>query len=521
MEPSAEFTYLFRHALLRDAAYQLQLPSARAKLHLLAFHLIEDAFGGRAPTPEPLASSSDTVLPPHKTDSAVDELLHHLETARMCDEGLASECLDLLRLYLHRGGIVAARRGDQRQALPCWLNLAELLVGDNQVEALRNAASAAQTLGQTVLTERLISRAESSLSPEASHWTRCRLENSKGRFLMHTGNAWQAEVHFQSALRIAETCSNDRLTILSILNLAGLYWLTGRIHEAEAYYRRTLVLCVQLGAQRNEATTKANLGAMLQQTGRTEEAALLLEQALELARLLGERRMEGAILGNLGLLHLECSRLGEAERYLTEALPAHQETGDCANEATTLSNLGLLAERHRNPEAAKRYFHRALALYSESADSRGQGIVLSHLASLHLDLGATERAIQLAVQALTLHEHVGNKPWIATTLGNLARMLHLAGKPQEARERYTQAIALAGEYRMPQSEGGHMCNFALLQLEEGKPDSARQTWRTGYEILLRAGAKSQIASATTLMRKACAKAKITPFDDGLTSPVPA
>ena len=38
---NAETAYFFRHALTRDAAYQLQLPGDRAKLHALAFHLIE------------------------------------------------------------------------------------------------------------------------------------------------------------------------------------------------------------------------------------------------------------------------------------------------------------------------------------------------------------------------------------------------------------------------------------------------------------------------------------------------
>ena len=44
-----EQVYLFRHALLRDAAYQLQLPGDRARLHGLAVEVIEEVCGGRAP----------------------------------------------------------------------------------------------------------------------------------------------------------------------------------------------------------------------------------------------------------------------------------------------------------------------------------------------------------------------------------------------------------------------------------------------------------------------------------------
>lgn len=46
---NAEDAYLFRHALMRDAAYQMQMPGDRAKLHELAVYLIEAATGGRPP----------------------------------------------------------------------------------------------------------------------------------------------------------------------------------------------------------------------------------------------------------------------------------------------------------------------------------------------------------------------------------------------------------------------------------------------------------------------------------------
>ena len=41
----AELAYLFRHALMRDAAYHLQMPADRARLHGLAFAPIEAVAG--------------------------------------------------------------------------------------------------------------------------------------------------------------------------------------------------------------------------------------------------------------------------------------------------------------------------------------------------------------------------------------------------------------------------------------------------------------------------------------------
>ena len=46
---NAETAYLFRHAVLRDAAYGLQLPGDRAHLHRLALDILEEVFGEEPP----------------------------------------------------------------------------------------------------------------------------------------------------------------------------------------------------------------------------------------------------------------------------------------------------------------------------------------------------------------------------------------------------------------------------------------------------------------------------------------
>ena len=78
---NAESAYLFRHALLRDAAYQLQLPGDRALLHGLAFELIEALAGGRPPEPAPLDADEERPFAPHPTDAVAHELADHARSA--------------------------------------------------------------------------------------------------------------------------------------------------------------------------------------------------------------------------------------------------------------------------------------------------------------------------------------------------------------------------------------------------------------------------------------------------------
>ncbi|MCC6466217.1 MAG: hypothetical protein IT463_12830 [Planctomycetes bacterium] len=89
----AELAYLFRHALLRDAAYQVQMPSDRARLHELAFYLIEDVFGGRAPEPPPLDAIDPPKMQPHPTDAVAEEPAWHARRALAPDTATGAAIL--------------------------------------------------------------------------------------------------------------------------------------------------------------------------------------------------------------------------------------------------------------------------------------------------------------------------------------------------------------------------------------------------------------------------------------------
>lgn len=99
---TAELAYLFRHGLMRDAAYELQLPGDRAKLHELSFYLIEAAHGGRAPEPWPLDEPDQPKFEGHSTDEVAAELAFHAELALAGFEQEHPELAENEKLYLRR-----------------------------------------------------------------------------------------------------------------------------------------------------------------------------------------------------------------------------------------------------------------------------------------------------------------------------------------------------------------------------------------------------------------------------------
>jgi hypothetical protein len=121
----AETTYLFRHALLRDAAYQLQLPGDRAKLHEVAFFLLEEMFGGRAPDLPALDSGTEGSHA-HPTDEVCLELAEQARQALAAPDVPQPELQGAHRRYLRRAAELAALAYDSEKAAALWLQLAAL-----------------------------------------------------------------------------------------------------------------------------------------------------------------------------------------------------------------------------------------------------------------------------------------------------------------------------------------------------------------------------------------------------------
>ncbi len=127
----AETAYLFRHALVRDAAYELQVPSERSVLHRLALQLIEDLYGGR-PSTNIEAINPALALPDRLAiDPVAEELAEHARLGRLQEE--SGETRDVEAVYLLHAALHADRTFDRERAIRIWDRLAA--VGPIQLKA--------------------------------------------------------------------------------------------------------------------------------------------------------------------------------------------------------------------------------------------------------------------------------------------------------------------------------------------------------------------------------------------------
>lgn len=391
---TAEQAYLFRHALLREAAYELQPPGERARLHALAFEAAERAHGGEAPDPgEPVPGS--TAIKPHPTDPIAFELAVHLRHAD--DDALRKR----QRIYLHRAAQHAERTHQNPLAVAAWSELAELLDGVSRAEALRRAGVTAHNSGNAMLAADFFSRAQKG-------FTAARHNKGEG---------------------------------VALIGLSYSLFELSRHGEAEQALQRAIELNRAADDRKSEGIALGALAGILLQTGRREQGVRVFEEALAIHRATGNRRDEGIVLGNLGVAYFQTGQQARCLDAFEQSLAAHRATGQRLSEGITLANLAYICHMEPRPELAGRLLHEALAIMRETGAKRWEGIVYGYLGTLHARSGRHADAEREFNRALVVHREVRNRRFEGANLCDLG-LTQLALGRSSAADTWRQGAAI-------------------------------------------------------------------------------
>lgn len=356
----AEQAYLFRHALLRDAAYELQLPRHRARLHGLALTLLEDALD----SPRRKDGTDSWTSAPLPIDAFALELAHH---AQLAEPATGEASMAAWHWYTTRAADYAERHYRHDQARELWHELANASEGVVQGRAKRRAAEMEYMAGASENAQRLLEEALVTLRQSGERQQQALTLDTLGRVHRGNGRTSEAERAFEQALAIHRDTGNRRGEGSTLANLAALYHQSGRVDRAEQCYEHSLQL---VGGEDRQlrSVVQGNLAAIYNENGRSSDAEQLYEQALASLRETGSRLLEGILLGNLAVVYARTGRADRAVDAYERALAIHQEVGNRRSEGVVRANLAV---RHREAgrlAESELAYQRALAMLRETAN---------------------------------------------------------------------------------------------------------------------------------------------------------
>ena len=277
---SDELEFTFRHALLRDGAYDSLPKSLRAEKHEKVAAWAVGRAGERA---EEFAELVAT---------------HHLAADAYLDElGTTGE----QRAEIRRAASAWARTAGDR-ALSVWLSVEAARWYE---ESLRLADQLDAPAAERAELARAHTRAAfGSLATEVAEAS-CRralalYEEAGDDLGAGWAHAWlllillldvrldEARLHGDRAVELLEPFGTTR-ELAEALRVRGQFlWRTGEVEEAQVCSRRAAAMAEELGANDIRAAAIHDLAIELTQSGQTEEGVATMEEAFQLAKTVGD-----------------------------------------------------------------------------------------------------------------------------------------------------------------------------------------------------------------------------------------
>lgn len=449
-----ELRYIFRHALLQDAAYQMQLESRLAALHRLAAGAIEATYAGD--------------LSPYFAD-----LVYHYGRAGDTDRE---------RSYARKAAVRAAGMYANADAIRYFSRALELTPADDdraRFDLLHGRVAVYHLTGDRKAQLADLQALE-ALAARLDIAARALTFTAYADYALETSDYHGLSDYAQQAIEAAQAVDDIRLELRGMTQWANALFRLGDSEGSIARLHAALAKCEQVRAtttadiRLNEASIHKSLNVVYVRKGEYELAREHILRSIELSGAAGDIRSEGNCYNNLALVSYFTGDYQTAREQMLIGLEAAERVGERSSMCLFTGNIGVISYKLGDVAAAQTYYERALQLQQEIDDKYSQIMTLNNLGVLHMDRCEYEQAIERYEQSLALARQSndrGNEVLATVNLGLVAQKI---GDFDTAVAFCDAAIALCREVGDRYHEVESLSNMVWVQSDLANAALARQ-----------------------------------------------
>jgi class 3 adenylate cyclase/tetratricopeptide (TPR) repeat protein len=423
LSTSGDGRFHFRHALLREAAYEGLSYKRRRELHELAGRIIERRAG--------------TDL-----ESFADALSLHFSRAQDWEK---------TRIYARLAGERAKRMFAPSEAALQFeraVEAARFLPGLSAGEVAADwgeLGDARLWLGYYGQAEDAYRRAAAMVAAELVPWAKN--VDKQARVVGEYQRRYRSSIRLlHRALARLEAeggVGAEAVSVQLLMREAEIRARQGRLHDCLHLSRQVAERAQPIGELEALAGAYAMMDEALLFLGRAAEATHL-SAALEIYESLGDRRLIGVALSNLGLFaHFE-GHWDEAVRLFRRGAEVALSAGDIASAAMAEMNIGEILGNQGRLDEADAALRRATRTFQGLGYATLELAAVTQLGRISAELGSDEEALALLTSAIELEDPAGGPLTGVEARGFLAEAHVLAGRPTQARAVLAAARAKAG-----------------------------------------------------------------------------
>ncbi len=470
-----ELRYIFRHSLLREAAYDMQLRTRLKEIHQLIAEAIEQLY-------------------PNSEERFVDLAFHYeqADNEKKTDK------------FLEKAARYAQRNFQNRQALVFYEKLLAHLnhtskKSKKRIKILLRKGTVHELIGQWEEAERDYENALERAKALNDWYLIGRANRRMGQLLMLRGKYPEAKKNLDVAITCFELASDQVGTAKTYGNLGTFFFRQGSYEAAKSWFAKSIEINRSIQRDAENATIVANLGLIFMNQGHYDEGIRWLEEQLMISERAQDKQGLTTLYTNLGIIYLEKNSLDSALLCLEKGLALSEELGNKLMMTICIGCIGSVWEKKGDYTKAMQNFERDLALVNEMGDKQGIAIASGLIGDLMSIMGHFERSNEHTEKNLRLSRELNYKKGIAKALNTMGDNWYFLGDFQRSISFYNEAIEYSREMGNRLVLGYSLIEKGQVHLVAGEISPARQLLEEGRDIALSLG-NSDLTFESNILR---------------------
>ncbi|MCB0163148.1 MAG: AAA family ATPase [Anaerolineae bacterium] len=366
--------YLFKHALLRDSAYSMQVGSQLRSLHRRGAEALETLYA-------------------HDLSRHYTALAYHYERAELAEKSI---------IYLERAADQAKANYQNENALDFYERLLQYPLDRAQQMIIYSKQGEILNLqGEWDLALAKLQQGLAELQGLENSRHEAQLRVVMGDVLLTKGAHDTALAHLEMAQEIAEAGQDPEILFKTLITMARNYMYKLEPEQALAVNQKALALAQALGDEYGAAMAMAGLGAIYALCDDADQSLPNLLASIPIFKKLGDKRELIHPLVNTGVIYHLIGEFDLALSYFQQVIDEATEIGDRVGVWLSLHFMGHIHHSAGRHEQAIPFFQQALHKRAETGEDGLISQTEPYLATTYACLGRHAAALSTARRYFT------------------------------------------------------------------------------------------------------------------------
>ena len=335
-----ELRCLYKHALLRDVVYNMQMRAKLSELHLLAANSLKELYGKDFSLKRTEQYSYHFGIGNNIVNEN-NEVIITKEHLR--NEKIKKNVEAYLQLQKNLADEYENGYDNNETINKCEtaINISRLLKNQKiEIDYLIKKGKILEYIGKWDKADHFYKEALQK-AEEAGDVDRIGNCNTViGEHECNKGEYKRATTYLDKALDIFQGLKDQTGVSRIISDIGTVYYLIGDYDKALSYYEKSLKILEEIGVKKGIAVVVAHIGNLHHIKGEHEQTLKCYERSLKIAKELGNKLHITQLIGNIGNVYSDKGDFKEAMKYYEESLEISKELGFKEGISQVTSNMG-------------------------------------------------------------------------------------------------------------------------------------------------------------------------------------